>query len=185
LTRELTPRDNLDGFQVNVNYFTNQYTNKLVTYYTPRLPVAFYENIHSASISGLEAKASLYFFANKLVIQAGSSIYAIPEKSAFPFKSERKHTVDLLLEHAGFGLDLLWFSESEQAAWIRGGQGEFWDIGLPGYSNIDLHVSKSMRIRRFTVFFNVSGRNLLDDDTELEGIAIRDRRFYLTLGAQY
>jgi outer membrane receptor protein involved in Fe transport len=185
VTRELAATKKMDGFELDVNYFKNQYTNKLVTYYTPRIPVAFYENIPSAEISGLEVTTSLFFFANKLVIHAGSSIYAIPEKSAFPFKSDRKYTVDLLLEHAGFGLDLLWFFESEQAAWIRGGQGEFWDIRLPAYSNIDLHLSKSLQVRQFKLFLNLSGRNLLDDDTVLEGIAIRDRRFYLTFGAQY
>lgn len=185
LTRELVNNGKCDGFQVNLNYFKNQYTNKLVTYYTPRIPIAFYENIHSAALSGLELKTSLFFFANKLVIHAGTSVYDIPEKSAFPFKSDRKHTIDLAIEHAGFGLDFLWFYESEQAAWVRGGNGEFWDISLPQYSNIDLHISKSVRIRQFKLFVNMSGRNLLDDDTELEGISIRDRRFYLTMGLQF
>ena len=44
----------------------------------------------------------------------------------------------------------------------------------------------SLRAEKVKLFANVSGRNLLkDDDTELSGLTIRDRRFYLTVGAQY
>jgi hypothetical protein len=90
-----------------------------------------------------------------------------------------------LLEHAGYSMNLFWFHESDQIAWVRGAEGAFWEIELPGYSNVDLHMSKQFEWRKMKFFINFSGRNLLDDETELEGIAIRDRRLYLTFGAQY
>jgi len=35
------------------------------------------------------------------------------------------------------------------------------------------------------LILNISLRNLLDDDFKLEGLTLRDRRYYLTLGVQY
>jgi hypothetical protein len=32
---------------------------------------------------------------------------------------------------------------------------------------------------------NASVRNLLNDEVELVGLALRDRRYYLTMGIQY
>ena len=183
--REIENREGLDGVQINVNYFKNLYTNKIVTYYSPRSPVAFYDNIHTAEISGLEIKGSLFFFDKKLTLDLGSSLYSIPEKTAFPFKSDKKHIANLLVEHAGYSMNLCWFYESDQIAWVRGAEGSFWEIGLPGYSNVDIHMSKQFEWRKLKFFINFSGRNVLDDDTELEGIAIRDRRLYLTFGMQY
>ncbi|GAI16753.1 unnamed protein product, partial [marine sediment metagenome] len=34
-------------------------------------------------------------------------------------------------------------------------------------------------------FINFSGRNLLGDETRLEGLTLRDRRIYITFGVQY
>jgi len=47
-------------------------------------------------------------------------------------------------------------------------------------------VSKAFEIRRLKLFANASARNLLNEDgVVLQGLALRDRRFYLTMGAQY
>jgi hypothetical protein len=49
-----------------------------------------------------------------------------------------------------------------------------------------VHLSKTFQLGRLKLFANASGRNLLNDDTTiLQGLAIRDRRYYLTMGAQY
>ena len=118
-------------------------------------------------------------------MEAGASLYAISDKAAFPFKSDEKYSVNFLLDHAGFSLQLQWFRESEQIGWIRSMDNTFWEISLPTYSNIDFHLSKQIEIFKTKLIFNFTGQNILDDDTELEGLTIRDRRFYLTFGVQY
>ncbi|MBN2000092.1 TonB-dependent receptor [candidate division KSB1 bacterium] len=185
ISREFSDQPNLNGVVLHANYFKNDYTNKLITYYTPYNPISFFSNIHTAQISGLEFKAGLYTMQHKLYIELGSSIYSIPEKSAFPFKSDLKSIANLVFEHAGYSLNLHWFHESDQVAYVGGFRGDYWEVTLPGYSNFDVHLSKTVRIYGFKIFFNLSGRNLLDDDTVLEGIAIRDRRYYVTMGLQY
>ena len=176
---------NLDGWSASANYFINNYTNKIRMYYLPYSPIAFYDNVYNAEISGLEVKAALYFWEKKFTMEFGSSNYSIPERAAFPFKSEHKNIINVFFDHAGFAFKLNWFNESEQFAWIRSLEGEFYEVELPGYSNMDVHLSKHFELFKFKFIVNFSGRNLLDTDQELEGIAIRDRRFYLTFGAQY
>jgi hypothetical protein len=61
----------------------------------------------------------------------------------------------------------------------------FIEVTLPKYSNIDIHLNKKFTLFGLKYFMNFSGRNLLDDDVVLQGLAIRDRRFYLTFGLQY
>ena len=63
--------------------------------------------------------------------------------------------------------------------------GAFSEVPLPGYANIDLHITKNIELYGIKLLFNFSGRNLLNDDTKIEGLALRDRRIYLTFGAQY
>ena len=89
-----------------------------------------------------------------------------------------------MIDHAGYSFKLHWFNEGEQVGWIRQETGEFTEVILPDYSNLDLHFSKSFEWKRAKLFLNASGRNLLNKDVILQGLAIRDRRYYLTLGVQ-
>ena len=69
-------------------------------------------------------------------------------------------------------------------ALIRNYGGGFSSLTLPAYANLDLHFSKRVEFRRVKFIFNASFRNILKDEFELEGLALRDRRYYLSLGAQ-
>ena len=182
IVRELEDPQNIDGWQVSFNVFKNSFTNKFVMFYLPNNPIAFYNIVNSAEISGFELNGKVFLFQKKITFEAGSSVYSISDKAAFPFKSERKSIFNLLFEHAGFSLKLHYFNESDQEALVRD---QVEPVTLPGYANLDVHLSKFFEISKIRFFANFSGRNLLDNDTELEGLAIRDRRYYLTLGVQY
>lgn len=183
--REIDDQGILNGWQVDVNYFRNYYENKFRIFYTPGLPNAFYDNVNNAEISGVEAGMKLFLLRNKISYEMGLSKYFISERLAFPFKSDFKYVINLSIDHAGYSLQLHGFHESEQIAWLRNLRGEYWEIMLAGYSNLDIHLNKTFELKGFKFFTNFSARNIFDDDTLLEGIAIRDRRFYITLGAQY
>ena len=76
-----------------------------------------------------------------------------------------------------------WFKENEQVGWVRSG-GAFSEQPLPGFMNIDIHLSKKIEYYlKFTL--SLSARNILNDKTVLQGIALRDRRFYLGIGLEY
>ncbi len=175
----------INGWKLSANYFRNQYYNKIKTYLLPGSPVAFYENVEHAEISGFELKATLFIVKNKVVLEAGTSLYSISDKAAFPFKSDKKTIFNIIFNHAGYSLQFQWFDESDQLGSIRNLYGGFTQIALSGYSNINVHLSKKFRLFNAQLFINCSGRNLLDDDTELEGLSIRDRRLYVTAGIQY
>lgn len=186
LTRDVGGETSIYGWQFSGNYFQNNYDNKFRIFTTPGIPVVFYDNVQNAKITGFEAESSVFLFRKKVTVDLGFSKYFISEKAAFPFKSEQKRTINLNIDHAGYAFQLHWFKENEQTGWLRFPNGEFLEITLPDNRNIDLHLSKIFELGKLKLFANASGRNLLnEDDVVLQGLAIRDRRFYLTLGAQY
>jgi outer membrane cobalamin receptor len=193
-TRETNVHPSIYGWGLSGNFFQNHYDNKFRVFATYGVPVAFYDNVANARISGFEAKPSLYLFRKKVTLEVGLSRYYISEKAAFPFKSDLKRTLSLIVDHAGYSFQMLWFKESEQAGWLRRSgsdltrvtANDFGEVILPGYTNLDAHLSKNFELGRLKLFLNASGRNLLNsEEVVLQGIALRDRRYYITLGAQY
>ena len=51
--------------------------------------------------------------------------------------------------------------------------------------NLDFHLSKRIEYSEFSFLFSMSARNMLSDDTVLEGLALRDRRYYLGVSVEY
>ena len=65
------------------------------------------------------------------------------------------------------------------------GEDELDGVILPSFSNIDLHLSNTVIWNNFNMNINLSGINLLTDDLVIQGLALRDRRFYLSVGIEY
>lgn len=185
LKRDLRFHPTIYGWQISGNYINNHYDNKFRPYFVIGLPITFYDTVIDAKISGFETKSSVFLLKKKITVEFGLSYYDISEKAAFPFKYDMKQIFNLMIDHAGYSFLFHWFKEGEQFAWMRQLSGEFSEITLPEYANIDIHLSKTFRLWKLKLFGNFSIRNLLDDDYELEGLALRDRRYYVTVGMQY
>jgi len=186
LKRDLRQHPVVYGWQISGNYMKNHYDNKFRPYYIFGIPFAIYDNVPLARISGFETKSSVYFLRKKVTVELGLSHYSISDKSAFPFKYDMKRTLNFIIDHAGYSFQLHWFKEGEQTGWIRQISGGFVQVLLPDFANVDLHLSKTFVIGRLKLFGNISARNILNDkEVVLEGLALRDRRLYLTVGAQY
>ncbi len=198
VSRDVRGNTAIYGWQIDGNFFQNHYDNKFRVSLTPGVPIAFYDNSPDARISGVEGRGSVFLFRKKVAVEAGLSRYFISDKSAFPFKSDYKHTLNLGVDHAGYSLQVHAFREGEQTGYVRfrkpeqagsptqPGANPFFEIKLPPFSNLDFHLSKTFPFNKLKFFINASGRNLLNDaGVVLEGLAIRDRRVYFTLGAQY
>ena len=185
LKRDLRDHPTIYGWEVSLSYMKNHYSDKLRPYYVVGLPLAFYDNVPDARIAGFETKAAVFLFKKKITAETGISRYSISEKAAFPFKSESKEIVNLSLDHAGYSFLAHWFHESEQIGWVRQVNGDFIEVVLPRFINLDLHFSKTFTLKKFKIFSNLSLRNLLNDDSELLGLALHDRRYYFTVGIQY
>lgn len=186
LSRQIYDQPVIYGWSIDALYFQNHYDNKIVTVANVTSPVATYFSVPDASISGLELKPSAYLYKKKVTIGLGLSKYWISDKDVFPFKSDMKRTLSLIIDHAGYNFQALWFKEGEQIARLRQLDGQPVQVILPDYSNLDLHLSKTFTLFKIKLFANVSGRNLLNNqDLVLEGIALRDRRYYITVGSQF
>lgn len=185
LKRDLRSHPTIYGWQISGNYIKNNYDNKFRSLYIIGLPIAYFDNVTDARISGFEGKTSIFLYRKKVTVEFGLSNYNISEKAAFPFKYDTKKIANLMLDHAGYSFMLHWFHEGEQTGWIRELSGNFTEVVLPKYMNMDVHLSKTFQIGKLSLFGNFSVRNLLNDDTVLQGLALRDRRYYLTFGFQY
>ena len=120
-----------------------------------------------------------------MTFEFGASRYFFSDPATFPFKYDRKFTFNLRIAEQGYAFQIFAFKEGEQVAQIRNLKGGFSEVIIPSFANFDVHFSKSFSINRTKLFLNTSLRNLADDDFRLEGLALRDRRFYITLGIQY
>jgi outer membrane cobalamin receptor len=185
LKRDLREHPVIYGWQISGNYMKNNYDNKFRPYYLVGIPFAYYDNVPDANISGFETKTSVFLLRKKFTVEFGLSSYNISDKSAFPFKYDMKQTINFMIDHAGYAFQFHWFKEGEQVGWIRQFTGQFVQVILPEFSNIDLHLSKTFSIGRLKLFGNISARNILSDEIVLEGLALRDRRYYVTGGIQY
>jgi len=191
VSRDVRGKSAIYGWELSGIFFQNNYTNKFREFSVPGLAFALYDNSPDARISGVELSSSLFLLKKKVTVNSGISRYFISEKAAFAFKSDLKRTLNFMIDHAGYSFQLHWFKDGEQVGVVRqqgrdSGEAGFAEVTLPAYSNLDVHLSKSFTIGGLKLFGNASGRNLLNaDDVVLEGLAIRDRRYYLTIGAQY
>ncbi len=178
-------RSDIYGWELSGNIFRNSYQNKFRSYYLPGTPIPVYDNVSEATLTGFEAKQSLYLFQKKMTMDVGASRYIFSDQPTFPFKHDRKYTINMRLNQYGYALHLHAYQEGEQIAQIRTTDGEFRETKIPKISNLDIHFSKSFEIDRVKLIFNASLRNALDDDFDLEGLILRERRYYLTLGIEY
>ncbi|MBD3225562.1 MAG: TonB-dependent receptor plug domain-containing protein [Caldithrix sp.] len=185
MKRSVEDESNVNGWKLDFNLFKNYYENKFRLFYVPGIPIPFYDNVQNANIDGIESRNALYLFRKKLTLEFGASLYGVSERAAFPFKSSKKYIFNVIINHAGYALQMNTFRENEQQGWIREFNGGFYEIYLPGYNNMDIHLSKTFDLWRMGLFFNASVMNVFDDDTRLEGLAIRDRRFYVSFGVEY
>lgn len=186
LSRETPGEANISGWQFGGSFFQNSYDNKFRMLAAPGVPVPFYDNVRDARISGFEGKGALFLFDHAVTVDVGISRYYISEASAFPFKPDFKRTVGFSVDYTGWTFQLLWFAEGSQIGLLRLLDGSFAETELPAYSNLDVHASTTVPLGWIRIFASASGMNLLNAaGAELNGLALRDRRYSVTLGIQY
>lgn len=186
ITRDASGENSIYGWQASGLFFQTFYENRFRQFTSALSPIVYYDNVLTAKIAGFESWAKLFLFRKKITLDLAFSRYFVTEKAVFPFKADVKRSVGLSVDHEGYSFKIFWFFEGDKIAWLRQPDNNFRQVPLPSYSNLDMHLGKSFRLSGLKLFANLSGRNLLNDDgEELEGLAFRDRRIYLTIGAEY
>ena len=185
LAREYQKAKILNGWHFKFNYFENFYENKFRTFYLPKIPAPFFDNVPNANISGLEITLQSELLNKTIFWETGLAKYFISELAAFPFKSDLSLNSSLSYRKNGYNLNVKVFYESDEKGWLRTIDGDFIGLSVPGFVDMDVHLKKWFNVWSFRVMGSVSGRNLLNSASLLQGIAIRDRRFYLGFGVEY
>lgn len=185
VTKQSPTHPYFSGWKLDVNLMNNAYDNKFRMFYSPGSTVTLFDNVPLASIAGIESIFQVYIFNYGLTFESGISKYFISEKSAFPFKSDQKLTGSIIYDYDGWTAILHGFYESDQLGWIRLNSGGFKEITLSNNRNMDIHIGKKIQAFDMTLAINGSIRNLISDEESIQGLAIRDRRIYLSVSFQY
>jgi len=165
-------------------FFSNSYDNKYRQIQLSGSPVTFLDNYKSAKINGIEGRIETSFLKKKLRTGVNYSKNMIDDKAAFPFKLESKITANAMFMLKHLTINGIWFNESERTGIIFYPNEGLKEIKLDEFSNIDLHLESNFNLWRTKWFAAFSARNLLGGELIKEGIAIRDQRFYVTLGVE-
>lgn len=185
ITKQTPSVEKIDGLQFSMNYFINIYKNKFRSFFVSDFAQTVYENVPQAGIVGIENKISVFMLNRKVTFELGGSYYAIREKAAFPFKSEGKAVMNIIHNYLGYSTKINMFYEGDQIGWARTANGRYGEIYLEGFANVDFHISKEFHLYDFKTAFNLSLRNIIKNDTVVDGLAIRDRRIYLSASVSY
>ena len=177
--------DLIEDWEFNGNIFSNFYDNKIRVTFPVGVPVPIFDNVARVKISGFEAQLGATIYEKKLNFNIGVSKYFISDKSAFPFKYDLKHSVGITYEESGYSSFITFFREGEQVGWINDDNEQLVAVHLPPNSNIDIHLNKAVIWNEFEMNINFSALNLITDDLIISGLALRDRRYYLSVGIEY
>ena len=109
---------NVDQLELQASVFRNDYINKMRSTFLLGMPIAYFENIPIATMSGLEVKAKAKTYGGKFTGEIGLSNYNISDLSAFPFKSPYKLTINTTSKWSWLTLGGRIFQEGEQTGLI-------------------------------------------------------------------
>jgi len=173
------------GWRVNMVLFRHYYKNKMRPLYSIGVPIVYYDYVADAKISGIEANSTVFLFDNQIKVDAGFVHYQLSDRAAFPWKFDTKYLCGVQAEHSGFSLQVHLFYESDQTGLIRSGSDQVMQATLSGYSDMNLHLGKTVNLGGIKGLVRVAIFNLMNERTQLAGLALRDRRYTLTATVQY
>ena len=176
--------ENIDQLELQASIFRNDYLNKMRSTFLLGMPIAYFENIPIATMSGIEVKAKAKTYGGRFVGEIGMSNYSISDLSAFPFKSPYKLTINTTSKWDWFTIGARLFQEGEQTGLILVPEKGYNEIELPAFSNYDLHITIDIDFNFAKGQISYSGRNLKKNTISLDGLLLRDTRKYLTISLE-
>ena len=176
--------ENVDQLELQASIFRNDYLNKMRSTFLLGMPIAYFENVQIATMSGLEVKAKAKTYGGKFTGEIGLSNYSISDLSAFPFKSPYKLTINTTSKWNWLTIGARIFQEGEQTGLILVPEKGYNEIELPAFSNYDLHITIDVDFTIAKGQISYSGRNLKKNNISLDGLLLRDTRKYLTISLE-
>ena len=176
--------ENVDQLELQASIFRNDYLNKMRSTFLLGMPIAYFENVQIATMSGFELKAKAKTYGGKFTGEIGLSNYNISDLSAFPFKSPYKLTINTTSKWNWLTVGARIFQEGEQTGLILVPEKGYNEIELPAFSNYDLHITIDVDFTIAKGQISYSGRNLKKNTISLDGLLLRDTRKYLTISLE-
>jgi len=177
--------NNIPQFEIAGAFFQNSYINKFREIYVTGSPITFFDNHTKTKNMGFETAAAFFFFNRSMILNISHLRNFFSDVIAFPFKPDQKVSAGLTWKYKKSSVKLILFKESGSAGAVIDRAWNFREISLDEFSNVDLHIEQTFKLWRMNTFASFSGRNLFSNKAALEGIALRDRRFYFTIGFEY
>ncbi len=170
--------------------FTNSYQNKMRMLHLKGSSVQYFDNYNDAQIYGIETSVTPLFVNGVCKLNFSASKYFIENKLAFPFKPTSKLATGLIIAPKMFNFSIQFFHESGSMGLFvneinNNGVLILKKMEMDSFKSLDIQLKKEFKLWRFNTYISVSGKNILNDKMVLEGIALKDRRFYLSGGIEF
>ena len=176
---------NLGLYQLSASFFRTNYTNKFRMIQISQSPVKYFDNHDETSITGVESSLQIKMFHKKMILDLGAAKYTSPDEMTFSFKADQKISVGCIAQLGNLYGEITWFSESDRIGYVLVNNiyGSYLEqVLLDKFNNLDAGLKYSLILYKQKINFAFSGKNLIKNDETFEGIAIHDRRYYLSIG---
>ncbi|MEA1986269.1 MAG: TonB-dependent receptor plug domain-containing protein [Candidatus Marinimicrobia bacterium] len=175
---------------VRFSGFSNIYTNKMRMIKLKGSTIEYYDNYDNAKIYGIESSITPLFIDGIIEINGSLSKYFIDDMLAFPFKPTDKISANFSILYHSLTFNINYFKESGSIGLIvdnidDNGILELKELTLDSFSSLDMQIKKEFTLWRLKTYLAFSGKNILNDKLIMEGIALKDRRFYITGGIEF
>ena len=175
----------LRKIKTNFAAFRNSYLDK-ITEITNKGFFSRPFNTNLARTTGLEAQLALELFEGTIEWNGAFLSLFISDPRVFKFKPKQKTTMDIWLRRDKAAVNGHFFYEGKQNALILEQAQPVANATLPARWDIDLSVQRALAVKGINGFLNLAVRNLRNSGrTELSGYFLQDRRWYISLGAQF
>ena len=181
--------DFISKILLTFSVFTNSYTNKMRMMHLKGSTVQYYDNYNNAKIYGIEYSFTPFFANGICKLNFSTSRYFIDNKLAFPFKPTEKLVTGLIIDYDSFNFSLQFSHESGSMGLVVDEINNdrvliLQEMKLGSYEGLDIQLKKEFNLWKLKTYLSISGKNILNDQVVLEGIALKDRRFYLSGGIE-
>mgnify|MGYP002819004913 CR=1 FL=1 len=177
--------DNSGYFSIGISGFNYHYTNKIKQIQFSGMPIQFPINFGNVSLSGFDSHLSLRSVHEHIQFSSYYSLYHFSDPIAFQLQPEKMLRNKLIVTGSGFTLMLIHRKESSRQLTTIEESGEYFQNRLIPINTFDISLSFIITLKDYKATISLSGKNLMNDSQELNGISLFDRRINLGFGLSW
>jgi len=172
--------------KLSLSSFRYNYSNKIKLIQFSGKPLQYPINYGDASIMGFDANMNLMTDSKLLEFSSSYSKYVFSDILAFPLQPENISRSTLKFKLKKIQSVVTYRRESSRVlAVVNIDDNEFTQNRLPEIENIDIGITVIIPWKDWQISTSISGKNLLNQSIELNGISLFDKRYTFSVGISW